>query len=299
MPQSTVQRFEPRYSPQYRPRRSSSVAGALWSLLRGWRLLALLAVVALGVLVITSTRRDEPTPDDELVEAVGGALLRAGYDSVEVTVENQRASLTGVVPTDDDLFAAEKVATSVRDVIAVDNELTAAGAVTEEAAAPEPGEATATEIDLQHELSSLLARDPIQFESGSVEVSDTSFPTLDQVAALLAQTPDVRVEIAGHTDADGDETENLTRSTQRAEAVLAYLVGQGVTADRLSAAGYGESRPIASNETQEGKERNRRIEMRILTGAAASAAADATTPADTSTTAPPVTSSEPTTTVAN
>jgi OOP family OmpA-OmpF porin len=80
----------------------------------------------------------------------------------------------------------------------------------------------------------------------------------------LTSNPDARVAIEGHTDAQGDEASNLALSESRAEAVRDYLVSQGIAADRLETAGFGESRPIASNDTAEGRAENRRIEFRLL-----------------------------------
>jgi outer membrane protein OmpA-like peptidoglycan-associated protein len=73
------------------------------------------------------------------------------------------------------------------------------------------------------------------------------------------------LELAGHTDSDGDDSSNLTLSQKRADAVLNYLLSKGVDADRLTAVGYGETRPIDTNDTDAGKQNNRRTEFQILT----------------------------------
>ena len=92
-----------------------------------------------------------------------------------------------------------------------------------------------------------------------------SYDILDEVAAVLVANPDIElVEIAGHTDSDGPQSTNLELSQRRAEAVVAYLVKEGVSADRLVAKGYGESTPIDSNSSSEGKANNRRVEFVIL-----------------------------------
>jgi OOP family OmpA-OmpF porin len=84
---------------------------------------------------------------------------------------------------------------------------------------------------------------------------------LDGVVAVLKRNPTLRVEIQGHTDNIGSEASNRKLSENRARAVMEYLVKKGVEAERLSAAGYGSSRPIASNDTLEGRARNRRVEL--------------------------------------
>ena len=101
----------------------------------------------------------------------------------------------------------------------------------------------------------------IEFDSGSDRLRPTSDSTLRQVAAVLVAKPDLRVEVEGHTDDQGEDAANLALSQRRAKAVLDRLVALGVPASRLSSAGYGASRPIASNETPAGRQRNRRVEL--------------------------------------
>ncbi len=102
----------------------------------------------------------------------------------------------------------------------------------------------------------------VHFEFDRSTLRPSATATLNQVAAELRQQPGVRYEITGHTDSIGSDAYNQRLSEQRAEAVRAYLVGQGVNAGQLSARGYGETRPVASNETSEGRAQNRRVEIR-------------------------------------
>jgi OOP family OmpA-OmpF porin len=105
----------------------------------------------------------------------------------------------------------------------------------------------------------------VVFAPGSTALSAEAREVLDGMAEALEDAPrDLRVEIGGHTDDAGDAADNLDLSQRRAEAVRAYLVAQGVPAERLVARGYGEGRPIADNATPEGRARNRRIEVRQL-----------------------------------
>src|SRR5690606_35723062 len=85
-----------------------------------------------------------------------------------------------------------------------------------------------------------------------------------EIVQVFNDNPQVlKVSIEGHTDSDGEDAYNKTLSDQRAKAVMKYLVDKKVAADRLSAVGYGESKPIASNDTDEGKAKNRRVEFHI------------------------------------
>jgi OOP family OmpA-OmpF porin len=87
---------------------------------------------------------------------------------------------------------------------------------------------------------------------------------LNQAAALLQKHERVVVEVAGHTDSKGSEEYNQGLSERRANAVKDYLNSKGVRASRLTARGYGESRPVASNDTDEGRAENRRVELIVL-----------------------------------
>lgn len=107
----------------------------------------------------------------------------------------------------------------------------------------------------------------VGFTFGRHDVPDVVRFRLDGVAELLNQErADAKVEVAGHTDAVGDERFNQQLSEQRAEAVKAYLVRQGVGADRFTVVGYGEAQPRASNDTIEGRRLNRRVEIRVIGG---------------------------------
>lgn len=101
----------------------------------------------------------------------------------------------------------------------------------------------------------------IEFDVGSDRLRPTSDAPLAAAAAVLKAKTDLTVEVEGHTDDTGAEAANLALSQRRAQAVMARLVALGVPAARLTAKGYGASRPIASNETAEGKQRNRRVEL--------------------------------------
>jgi len=218
--------------------------------------------------------------DRSVAEEVDRALNRAGYPELQVVEEEGVLALVGTLDTAQDRYAAVAIARSVDGVGELDDRLEAPDAVPEEETTGSTSRpSSADDLALQAQLSGLVARDPIRFESGSTTIVDESLATLDQLAGLLSATPSVAIEIAGHTDADGDEAANQALSTQRAQAVLDALVQRGVAPERLSAAGYGETTPIASNETQEGKDRNRRIELNVLTGPVPTTTTTTTTPA--------------------
>ncbi|MEO0496668.1 MAG: OmpA family protein [Pseudomonadota bacterium] len=104
----------------------------------------------------------------------------------------------------------------------------------------------------------------ITFASGQSAVTPSFFNTLGGVATVLQEYPKTLVDVIGHTDSDGDDNFNLNLSQQRATSVGNYLASQGVDARRLLISGRGETQPVASNATAEGKAQNRRVEIRIV-----------------------------------
>ena len=90
----------------------------------------------------------------------------------------------------------------------------------------------------------------------------SSASALNQLLAALQSAPELEVDIEGHTDADGSDAFNLDLSQRRAASVVAWLVDQGIAAERLQPVGKGEAQPVASNDTADGKALNRRVEVR-------------------------------------
>lgn len=113
--------------------------------------------------------------------------------------------------------------------------------------------------------SSIQIADKVQFEFNSAELKDVSFSLLDEVSAVMKDNPQIeQLQVEGHTDTTGTLARNRTLSQQRAESVRNYLVKQGIAKKRLIAKGFGPDKPIASNDTPEGQEANRRVEFNIL-----------------------------------
>jgi outer membrane protein OmpA-like peptidoglycan-associated protein len=101
----------------------------------------------------------------------------------------------------------------------------------------------------------------IQFDTGKATIKPESLPIIEQMAALLQGTPALNVSVEGHTDSVGSAAANQTLSESRAKAVVAALVGRGIPAGRMSAAGFGASKPVAGNDSEEGRAKNRRVEL--------------------------------------
>lgn len=101
----------------------------------------------------------------------------------------------------------------------------------------------------------------IHFDTGKATIKPESQPVVDQIVALLKENGSLKLGIEGHTDNVGDAKSNKTLSENRAKSVMSAIVGAGVSAARLAAAGFGAERPVADNRTEEGKAKNRRVEL--------------------------------------
>ena len=113
-------------------------------------------------------------------------------------------------------------------------------------------------------IGSIINLKHVFFETGSSALKEVSKYELTNVASVLNQYKDINIELSGHTDSQGDDDANQILSEQRAEVVLQELLKLGVDSSRLSSKGYGESNPIDSNETAEGRQNNRRTELKII-----------------------------------
>ena len=101
----------------------------------------------------------------------------------------------------------------------------------------------------------------INFDTGKSTIKPESGPIINQIVEMMKANPGLKVRVEGHTDNVGNAKSNKTLSDERAKAVVAALVAQGVDAKRLSAAGHGQDKPIADNKTEEGRAKNRRVEL--------------------------------------
>ncbi|MDR0801076.1 DUF5723 family protein [Fluviicola sp.] len=108
------------------------------------------------------------------------------------------------------------------------------------------------------------AFEDLEFNTGNAIIKESSYPSLNELAELLIKKKDWKLQISGHTDNVGDAQKNLVLSKKRAEAVKQYLESKGVEGKRLSTLFFGETQPIATNETAEGRQKNRRVEMNVI-----------------------------------
>ena len=171
------------------------------------------------------------------------------WSSVEV--DGQMVTLSGAAPDVPAKRAAQERAWTVPGVVALENKIQVIG---------ETGRC-------QQQLNDYLAKQPLEFKTGKADVAESSFHSLGMLA-MIVRSCDTQIEVAGHTDDRGDAAVNLYLSKRRAEVVTKHLVRHGVSATQVRAKGYGESQPIAANDGPAGREKNRRIEFRVLGGTA-------------------------------
>ena len=126
-----------------------------------------------------------------------------------------------------------------------------------------PGLATLT-LTIMYEPAKTITLENVYFDFNKSTLKPASFKSLNELADFMKIKTSLVIEIAGHTDNIGDDNFNKTLSQARAESVRNYLIKKGVSAERLVAKGYGEAEPIADNESETERQKNRRTEIRIV-----------------------------------
>ena len=123
---------------------------------------------------------------------------------------------------------------------------------------------TGIDVSRDGDVIKLNLPDGVTFDFGKANLKSQFYPALDNVASTLAQYNQTIVEVSGHTDSVGSDAANQTLSVQRANSVGNYLIGKGLVRERFEIVGFGESRPVASNDTDSGRALNRRVEIRVV-----------------------------------
>ncbi len=132
---------------------------------------------------------------------------------------------------------------------------------------PEPEPVAEPEPEKRVEVrdNKIVINEKVQFELDSHKIRDVSHDLLNEVASVIKENPQIKkIEIQGHASAEGGDDHNMKLSDRRAKSVMKYLTSKGgVAKDHFTAKGYGETQPIASNDTEDGREKNRRVEFVI------------------------------------
>ncbi len=224
-------------------------------------------------------------PDDNIHAVIAGTSSRKFFD--EKVVDNLKTSIgapsgfvNAVVPA---LGALSRLSTGT--LLVSDREIKLSGDALYDAAAaqiratlpkevpqgwqvkadisvkPQAGPVDPTVC--QQLFTDLLSKGTIRFETGSADIDRDSAGLLDRLVEIAMRCPTANIEVASHTDAAGEETANQALSEKRAQAVIKFLVQAGLSANRFTAAGFGSTQPVASNDTSDGRAQNRRIEFLV------------------------------------
>lgn len=120
------------------------------------------------------------------------------------------------------------------------------------------------EVEIIYEPAKKITLDNVYFDFGKATIKPESYQTLNDLVDYMKRKKNIKIEIAGHTDNVGGDDANLKLSQSRAESVRNYLISKGVEAVRITAKGYGETMPVESNDTEGGRAKNRRTEVKVL-----------------------------------
>ncbi|MBZ4690755.1 MAG: OmpA/MotB domain protein precursor [Cereibacter sp.] len=205
--------------------------------------------------VYTATRLDPELPDGWPKRVLAGLESLAQLNSGALTVRADTVEVTGVTGSRQ---ASGRISQVLADKLGQGQTYKVSVRYDEKldptAALPTPQECAAR-------INAVVAKQKIIFTPGSAEIDASVRGTLDALAEVFRECPDLKMEIAGHTDSQGSEGGNQALSQARAEAVVLALQGRRVKIGGLTAVGYGEANPIADNGSEEGREANRRIDF--------------------------------------
>ena len=236
------------------------------------------AKAAFGASKIKMAARLDPSlPDGWPVRVLAGLEALALLTSGDLVVRPDTVTVKGVTGAPD---ARSKIAQILSDKLGQGKtfqvDVRYDKALDPDAAPPPPEECAG-------KITAILERGKIAFPPGSAEIAGAAMPSIAAIAEVLDKCPVMVMEVAGHTDAQGSEGGNQALSQARADAVMLALQGRRVDVSGMRAVGYGESRPVADNDSDAGREANRRIEFTLLGGTSPPQSAsgpDGTVPTD-------------------
>ncbi len=214
------------------------------------------AVLAFGSLCFYCIHSHAPMIQQDVLGRVQGVLDAQHITKEGVSVDGRDVLLSGRA-------GSMQVAESTRSLVAATEGVRLALVHTTDAA-PDASTSAAVVVapgktETQSKLDSLLAQDVVEFNPASADLTPHGRDVLDQVATMLAASPALFCEVQGHTDSQGNAESNSALSYRRAIETKNYLVNKGIAPERLTTKGYGDTQPIASNDTAEGRRKNRRI----------------------------------------
>lgn len=236
-------------------------------------LAALLTLLTVTLLTLLALLFRLPAIETDLLQRARQALTEAGLPTEHVRFHGRDGVLTGTIGSESEAASIQDVVTNVWGVRTVNNHLVtahsnaASGGSVEQPGITPPVAEQATPAGLhqpsrQHPIEQ-ISLEAIHFEYSRAELDEEAVAALQQVVTELEKHPDMHIEVSAHTDDKGTALGNMAVTQARAEVVRNYLLSQGIEAKRVTAKGYGSTRPVADNATKEGREQNRRIEITV------------------------------------
>jgi outer membrane protein OmpA-like peptidoglycan-associated protein len=225
-----------------------------------------------GQVTVDSNSADSSGPKDQSSAATRdqdqAAAEKAAQQAAAKAAEQEAAAARAAAEKAAREAAASKAAAEKAEAERIARESAANPTVPKEPASQAPRLSQRGPIALdakgcQAAVDALIGKENISFQSGSAVLSASSGATLEKLKSVLLTCGIAGIEVSGHTDSIGSERSNRTLSQQRAQAIVDFLSKGGVPSEKLVAVGYGSSKPIASNNSAEGRARNRRIELAI------------------------------------
>lgn len=220
--------------------------------------------------VYTATRLDPGLPSGWPTRVLAGIAALAELENGTLLVRADTVDISGVTGSP---RARDRITQTLSSALGQGATFKVAVRYNEDL---DPLAALPTPQECKAEVDAATARQKITFTPGSAEIASAAQAIITELADILSDCPGLRMEIAGHTDAQGSEGGNLALSQARAEAVVIALQGRGVDVANITAQGYGEAAPIADNGSDIGREANRRIEFTLPDAADTAAAATPT-----------------------
>jgi len=202
--------------------------------------------------------------------------LRAVHDTFESGQTDLLLGLTLEIPAEREKIVVQEKLVEVQKIVEVVKEVPAVPPADRDGdgvpdamdRCPDTVGGASVEADGCVRKAQVVVLPNIEFAYDRAELTADGKQTVEAVVRFMNDQPEIELEVWGHTDAKGTEIYNLRLSQKRAAAVVEYLTAKGIAAARLKSAGFGETRPLADNETEEGRERNRRVELNIRARAA-------------------------------
>jgi OOP family OmpA-OmpF porin len=208
--------------------------------------------------VYTATRITSDLPMDWPVRVLAGLEALSQLHNGALTVTPELVDLSGISHDEE---AKARIAGLLSDKLGDAQNFTLSITYV---APPEPEDALPDPELCEEGIAEIQATSKIAFEPGSATIAAESRDTVNQIADILRDCGPIRMEIQGHTDSQGREEMNQQLSQARAQSILNELRGRRIPTSSYTAVGYGETQPIADNDTEEGREENRRIEFRLI-----------------------------------